>query len=275
MQLYGNAEDPLPEAARWAIQNGAQLIDINMGCPVDKVAKKNGGSLLLRDCASTLGLVEKVLAAVESESNGAVPLTAKIRLGWDDDSIVGPTLARNLERVGVSAVTVHGRTTAQKFSGSANWRAIGEVVAAVKDIPIIGNGDVQDPQDVCELMRVSGCSGVMIGRASLRTPWIFAHAKQLLDTNTAANEPSFNDKCHVILRHIDLLEELTDPAYGLRTMRQKISRYGKTMGHVKSMKEAIRTAADFDTMRQAIRPWIQPHRDSVSALVQREYHLQD
>ena len=239
-----------------------------------KVAKKNGGSLLLRDCANTLRLVDRIIDAVERHAHGRIPVTAKIRLGWDEDHLVGPSLARDLEAAGIAAVTVHGRTTRQMFSGSADWNAIGEVVAAVRSIPIIGNGDVTEPEHVGELMRVSGCQGVMIGRGSLRTPWIFQRAWELLRTGTVGSEPSFNQKCRTILRHIDLLERYTDERYGLRTMRQKISRYGKTMGHVKSMKEAVRTATDYDQMRAAIRPWILPHREHVTTLVQREYDLQ-
>lgn len=274
MQLYGNSEDPLPEAALWAIDHGARVIDINMGCPVDKVAKKNGGSLLLRDCGTTLKLVDRIIAAVDRHSGGRIPVTAKIRLGWDDKNLVGPSLGRDLEEAGIAALTVHGRTTVQLFSGEADWQAIGEVVAAVRSIPVIGNGDVTEPEHVQELMRVSGCRGVMIGRGSLRTPWIFRRAWEFLETGEIGAEPSFNDKCRTILRHIDLLERYTDERYGLRTMRQKISRYGKTMGHVKSMKEAVRTATDYDQMRAAIRPWILPHREHVTSLVQREYDLQ-
>lgn len=275
MQLYGNSEDPLPEAALWAIDHGAQVIDINMGCPVDKIAKKNGGSLLLRDCCSTLHLVDRIIAAVDRYSNGRIPVTAKIRLGWDDNTIVGPTLARDLEKAGIAAVTVHGRTTVQKFSGKANWEAIGEVVAAVNSIPVIGNGDVTEPEHVPEIMRVSGCNGVMIGRAALRTPWIFQQAWTLLKTGVVGPEPSFNDKCRAILRHIDLLERYADEQYGIRTMQQKISRYGKTMGHIKTMKETIRTADNYDLMRRTVRSWILPHREHVTTLAQREYHLQE
>ena len=275
MQLYGNAQDPLPEAAIWAIDHGARVIDINMGCPVDKVAKKNGGSLLLRDCPSTLQLVDKIITAVDRHAQGRVPVTAKIRLGWDDDSIVGPSLARDLESAGIAAVTVHGRTTVQRFSGQANWPAIGEVVAAVRSIPVIGNGDVTQPEHVAEMMRVTGCQGVMIGRGSLRTPWIFERARVLLETGTVGPEPSFNDKCRMIMRHIDLLERYADHQYGIRTMQQRISRYGKTMGHMKPLKEVIRTANDFDTMRQELRRWILPHREHVSILSRVEPALQE
>ena len=274
MQLYGNSEDPLPEAALWAIDRGARVIDINMGCPVDKVAKKNGGSLLLRDCPSTLRLVERIISAVDRHAAGRVPVTAKIRLGWDEDSIVGPRLARDMERCGIAAVTVHGRTTAQMFSGRADWQAIGEVVAAVDSIPVIGNGDVTEPQHVVELMRASGCQGVMIGRGALRTPWIFERARILLETGVVGPEPSFNEKCRAILRHVDLLDRYAELPQALKGMNQRISRYGKTMGHIKPLKEVIRTARDFETMRREIRRWMLPHRDHVTAISREERRLQ-
>ncbi|MBL9141449.1 MAG: tRNA-dihydrouridine synthase, partial [Phycisphaerae bacterium] len=132
MQLYGNWDDPLPDAARWAIDHGAKLIDINMGCPVDKVAKKHGGSLLLCDARSTLKLTERIVDAVRSHSGGRVPVTAKLRLGWDPERFVAPQLARDLEQVGAQAITVHGRWTVQMFSGKADWQRIGEVVRAVR-----------------------------------------------------------------------------------------------------------------------------------------------
>ncbi len=249
MQLYGNCDDPLPEAALWAIDHGAQLIDINMGCPVDKVAKKNGGSLLLCDPGSTVNLAERIVRAVERHSRGRVPVTAKVRLGWDRPRKVAPQLARQLEQVGIAAVTVHGRYTEQMFSGEADWNAIGEVVAAVDSIPIIGNGDVNEPEDVLDLMRISGCAGVMIGRASLRTPWLFRRALALLRSGTAAPEPTLLEKLAVVLRHIELIEHYSDPHRGAEQMRKRISWYGKTMGHVKPLKEAIRTAPDLPAMR--------------------------
>lgn len=265
MQLYGNCDDPLPEAALWAIDHGAQLIDINMGCPVDKVAKKHGGSLLLCDPSSTVALAERIVRAVEHHSCGRVPVTAKVRLGWDRAHKVAPQLARELERVGIAAVTVHGRYTEQMFSGEADWNAIGEVVAAVDSIPIIGNGDVGEPHDVLNLMRTSGCTGVMIGRASLRTPWLFRRALALLRTGTAAPEPRLIEKLGVVLRHVELLERYGDPRRGADQMRKRISWYGKSMGHVKPLKETIRTAPDLPAMRRALRAEIDA-RQAVEAL---------
>ena len=128
MQLYGSSRDPLPEAARWAINHGAKIIDINMGCPVDRVAKKHGGSLLLRDCNQTLELVRRVMKVVEKEGGGRVPLTAKVRLGWDADSIVAPALARSLEEEGIAMVTVHGEQPCSAFQAKRTGRASGKLL---------------------------------------------------------------------------------------------------------------------------------------------------
>ncbi|MDG2020965.1 MAG: tRNA-dihydrouridine synthase [Phycisphaerales bacterium] len=272
MQLYGAPHDPLPEAACWAVDHGAAVIDINMGCPVDKVAKKNGGSLLLRDCPSTLDLVERIIAAVDRHSGGRIPVTAKVRLGWDEDSIVAPRLARDLESAGIALVTVHGRTTVQRFKGCANWDAIGEVVAAVDRIPIIGNGDVIEPQDAVKLMAHSGCAGVMIARAAIRKPWIFRqadaavrlargeHPDSEVDRATLERqvvEPALIEKFKVIRRHVELCATHLNQRAAAELMRQRISWYGKSMGHVKPLKEAIRTAPDLETMRAAVDHWIE------------------
>lgn len=255
MQLYGNWEDPLSEAALWAIDHGARLIDINMGCPVDKVAKKHGGSLLLCDAAGTVRLAERIVRAVERHSGGRVPVTAKMRLGWDPERFVAPTLARDLERAGIAAVTVHGRWTVQLFSGQADWARIGEVVAAVDRIPVIGNGDVTEPEHAPALVRASGCQGVMVGRGALRTPWIFRRAAALLAGGEPMPEPTLGEKLACIARHIDLLERYHDAAHGLHCMRARISWYGKTMGHVKELKEAVRTAPSLAAMREAVARW--------------------
>jgi len=256
MQLYGNWEDPLAEAACWAVDHGAKLIDINMGCPVDKVAKKNGGSLLLCDPESTVRLAEKIVRAVDRHSSGRVPVTAKVRLGWDPEHVVAPQLAKALERVGIAAITVHGRYTVQLFTGRADWNQIGEVAAAVDRIPVIGNGDLTEPEQVILAMRNFGCSGVMIGRGALRTPWIFTRALQGLVTTSVGVEPSLIDKCRSILRHIELLWLYQDPKTAIETMRKRISWYGKTMGHIKPLKESIRLADSLEQMAAAVNDWI-------------------
>jgi nifR3 family TIM-barrel protein len=254
MQLYGNCRDPLPDAARWAADHGAVIIDINMGCPVDKVAKKNGGSLLLCDVGSTVRLAESIVKAVRDRN---VPVTAKVRLGWDRTRIVAPRLAAMLENIGIAAVTVHGRTTEQMFKGQADLDGIAEVVAAVKSIPIIGNGDITEPEHVTRMMTHTGCAGVMIARGAIRTPWIFARAEQLLRTGIAGPEPSQLEKMCIIRRHLQLLLEHLGEHDAILCLSRRISWYGKTMGHIKPLKEAIRMATSTRQMFEALDLWIE------------------
>src|SRR5690242_6445603 len=162
MQLYGGDVEKLCDAARWAEDRGAHVIDINMGCPVDKITKRDGGSKLLCDPDRTLRLVDKVIGSLRH-----TPLTAKLRLGWDDSCIVAPSLAARLEDAGVQLITIHGRTTEMKFSGQARLDGIAQVVAAVKKIPVVGNGDVCTPDDARRMIDITGCAGVMIGRGAL------------------------------------------------------------------------------------------------------------
>ena len=256
MQLYGNCQDPLPEAAKWAIDHGAKIIDINMGCPVDKVAKKNGGSLLLCDVDSTVRLAERIVIAVKHHSEGRVPVTAKVRLGWDRSRIVAPQLAVRLEQVGIAAITVHGRTTEQFFKGVVDLQGIADVVAAVKSIPVIGNGDITKPSDAVAMMRRTGCSAVMIARGAIRTPWIFARTWRLFKDGDAGPEPSRLEKMRVILRHLDLILEHCGEVDVVRCLSRRISWYGKTMGHIKPLKEAIRQAKSSHQMRDALEEWV-------------------
>lgn len=279
MQLYGNASDPLPEAALWAIDHGARLIDINMGCPVDKVAKKNGGSLLLCDVPSTVALASRIVEAVDRHSAGRVPVTAKMRLGWDPEHRVAPALARALEDAGIAAVTVHGRYTVQFFSGAADWDGIAEVAAAVRRIPVIGNGDITEAEQVPERLRNYGCAGVMIGRGALRTPWMFAQAAALLgypahgtvaswtgtgQRGAGAVEPSLNDKLRVILRHLDLSARYQSERAAVLSMRKRIAWYGKSLGHVHPLKEALRLGTDLGHMRAALVEWIRPEGEDIA-----------
>ncbi|HRP64060.1 MAG TPA: tRNA dihydrouridine synthase DusB [Phycisphaerales bacterium] len=255
MQLYGCDQDPLPEAAQWAADpalGGAHIIDINMGCPVDKVAKKNGGSLLLCDVDRTVRLAERIVRAVERTQGDRVPVTAKMRLGWDTSRIVAPDLARRLEDVGIAAVTVHGRTTEQRFKGSVDLEGIARVVAAVRQIPVIGNGDVIEPEDARRMIDRTGCNGVMIGRGAMRAPWMFRRTFSYLHTGNPGPELTRKEKIRVILRHLELLTEFSDEKTAVQTLNRRISWYGKTMGHEKPLKEAIRLASSTAEMRAVL-----------------------
>ncbi len=223
MQLYGVDPDIMAQAAVWAQQHGATIIDINMGCPVDKVTKKNGGSKLLCDPQGTIKLAKRLVDAV------GVPVTAKIRLGWDDGSIVGPTLAPALADVGIAAVTVHGRTTEQMFRGSCRIDGITQVVQAVKkhhpQVPVIGNGDVKTPQDAKRMLDTTGCDGVMIGRGALGQPWIFRDAAYYLATGELPPPLSRVDKARIVLEHFETLLRLRDERVALNMIRPRMSWY--------------------------------------------------
>jgi len=252
MQLYGNDPDLLAEAGEWAVRHGAHVVDINMGCPVDKVVKKNGGSMLLCDPARTIGLAERIVRSVDAASRGAVPVTAKMRLGWDDSCIVAPDLARSLERIGIAAVTVHGRTTEMKFTGSCRLPGIRDVVQAVDRIPVIGNGDVVTPEDAARMIDATGCAGVMIGRGSFSRPWIFRRAWSVLTTGDAGPEPDESEKLAIMRGYFERMLELRGEHYALHHMRRRMSWFAKGLGPCKPLHEAVRTAATSDDVRRAL-----------------------
>ena len=252
MQVYGNSNDPLPEAGLWAIDHGAAIVDINMGCPVDKVAKKHGGSLLLCDVDDTVRLAERMVEAVTTQTGA--PVTAKIRLGWDDGRIVGPELARKLEQVGIAAITVHGRTTEQMFRGEVNHAGIAAVVKAVDDIPVIGNGDIQSVADAEAMIDRTGCHGVMVARGALRKPWLFRQIQGKLRDGVDLPDPTRTEWLGVIERHLDLILEHRDERASLHRLRSGISRYAKGMHGLWKLKGQIRAATSAEAIRQALLP---------------------
>jgi len=252
MQLYGNDAAILADGAAWAVDHGAAVVDINMGCPVDKVTKTNGGSMLLCDPQRTTRLAERVVGAVEKASLGRVPVTAKVRLGWDSRSIVAPRLARRLEGAGIAAVTVHGRTTEQRFRGGVDLDGIGEVVAAVDRIPIIGNGDVTTPEACVRMLRVTGCAGVMIGRGAFSAPWLPRACWSLQTTGRVGPEPTFEEKLDLIMRYFGLMLEHRGERYAMTHIRRRISWFAKRLGPCKPFREAIRTAPGPAEVRAAL-----------------------
>lgn len=251
MQLYGADGDILAEGALWAIRHGATTIDINMGCPVDKVTKTNGGSMLLCHPDSTVEMARRVVEVVGRETRQRVPVTAKVRLGWDDSCIVAPDLAVRLARVGIAAITVHGRTTEQRFTGSVRHEGIREVVEAVRaatgdalqgGTPVIGNGDVTSARGCVEMMERTGCAGVMVGRGAFSRPWLFAQSWEYQCSSVELDEPSEAEKIEVIRKYLRLMLEYRDERYALNHIRRRISWFGKSLSHCKHLKERVRTA---------------------------------
>jgi tRNA-dihydrouridine synthase B len=252
VQLFGSVPEEMRDAALVLENLGVQSIDINMGCPVKKVCKVGGGSAMMTELDKTAALVKDMVNAVK------IPVTAKMRLGWDDDNLTAPDLARTLEDVGVAAIFVHGRTREQGFDGTVNLAGIRKVVEAVKSIPIIGNGDIITPQAAKKMFGETGCAGVSIGRGAFYDPWIFKRTLQYLANcrsrreealiNCAAEknepphvgsyennvelppEPTFAERVRIMCRHLDLMVKVFGEDLGCRMFRKVAPWYAKRFG---------------------------------------------
>lgn len=286
MQLYGSDPAILADGARWCADHGATVVDINMGCPVDKVCKKDGGSKLMCNLPNTFRVFEAVRAALPDH----IPLTAKMRLGWDEaayEAGVACDLAVGLCERGAALITVHGRTTEQMFKGQCRREGIRRVVdtvgaatgryegTATGGVPVVGNGDIREPQDVVDMMAETGCAGVMIGRGSFGNPWIFAEAWAMqgrkasgMRDQGSGPDParclmpdpqclSDSDRLDNILAYFERMIEFRNEHHAMHVMRQKISWLGKTInrGHCKALKNAVRLAETPDEVRAAIEGW--------------------
>jgi tRNA-dihydrouridine synthase B len=252
MQLYGANVDRLCEAARWAEDKGAHVIDINMGCPVDKITKKDGGSALLCNPDNTLRMVEKIIATLRH-----TPLTCKLRLGWDDSCIVAPYLAPRLESLGVAMITIHGRTTEMRFSGEARLDGIAQVVASVKSIPVIGNGDVRSPQDAKRMFEYTKCAGIMIGRGALGAPWIFNQIWTYLTTGEPLPEPTLEQKCDIMRQHFYGMIKFRTLHAALCEFRKRISWYAKSMHPCTRLRDKMRLVASVEEFEQFLHEFLE------------------
>jgi len=244
-QIFGSKPASMAEAAHIVSQSAADFIDINMGCPVPKILKSGSGAALLRD----IGLAKEIIAAVVGTSK--IPVTIKIRLGWDARNIVAIDLAQAAESLGIVAVTVHGRTKVQGFFGPADWSAIKQVKDAVS-IPVIGNGDVRVASDVKKMMEKTGCDGIMIGRAVQGYPWIFREARQYLETGVVPLPPSYDERRAIMLRHLrDMIKFLGDNI-GLREMRKHLCWYTKGLYGGAEFRESINCLDTVTDVKKAI-----------------------
>jgi tRNA-dihydrouridine synthase B len=224
VQLFGSAPEEMRDAASFLEALGVNSVDINMGCPVRKVCRVGGGSAMMTELDKTAKLVRGMVEAVK------IPVTAKMRLGWDDQNITAPELARALEDVGVAAIFVHGRTREQGFSGTVKLAGIRSVVAALKRIPVIGNGDITTPQAAKWMLDQTGCAGVSIGRGAFYNPWIFRDTKHYLETGELLPEARFEERIQVLCRHLDLMIEIFGEEHGCRMFRKVAPWYAKRFG---------------------------------------------
>jgi nifR3 family TIM-barrel protein len=203
-QLFGSDPQVMADAAKACEDFGFDIVDINFGCPVNKVVKCNGGSGLLRD----LPLVEQILRKVRAAIS--IPLTMKFRAGWNDQELVAVQMARLAEDCGLQAVALHPRTREQGYSGKADWSRIAELKAAVTRIPVIGNGDIATPEDAVRMVQETGCDAVMIGRTASSNPWIFRQIRQFIETGTYEH-PQESQRYDIMRAYYSMLCERPEP----------------------------------------------------------------
>src|ERR1700744_4659108 len=266
VQLFGSVPEEMREAALIVEARGAVSVDINMGCPVKKVCKVGGGSAMMTELDKTAALVRGMVNAVK------IPVTVKMRLGWDDDNLTAPDLARALEAVGVAAIFVHGRTREQGFGGTVNLAGIRKVVEAVKTIPVIGNGDIVTPQAAKKMFDETGCAGVSMGRVSFYYPWIFQRTLQFVQTGELPPEPAFDERIRVMNRHLDLMIEVFGEELGCRMFRKVAPWYSKRFGPCHEFNKKVvqvRTRAEFNDVLENYIRWRQQFLDETGNLLPR------
>jgi len=247
IQLYGHLVDAMVEAALIAETAGPELIDINFGCPVKKIANRGAGAGMLRNIPLMIEMTAAIVKAVR------LPVTVKTRIGWDDENRNIGEIAERLQDTGISALTIHGRTRAQLYKGSADWTLIGEVKNNPRiKIPIIGNGDIDGPVRAKEMFERYGVDGIMIGRASVGRPWIFRDIRHFLDTGDLLPEPDVAGKAGLALLHLEKSLEFKDGMRAIYEMRRHLSNYFKGLPHFKETRLKLLTLTDPDQIRNLI-----------------------
>ena len=246
VQLFGSNPDYVAEAATFVSNlDTVTGIDFNLGCPAPKVVKNGEGSALMRDPA----LAEKVLASLRRST--CLPVSVKMRLGWDSEHINAVEIAKIAEACGVDAITVHGRTREQFYSGKADWEQIARVKRAVK-VPVIANGDIRDEASLDAIINETGADGVMIGRAAMGNPWIFKQLSHYLQTGKKLPPPTLAERAAVIRRHLDLLLEFKGDYIGIREMRKHAAWYTKGLIGAAELRDKINRAETREEFNQLL-----------------------
>jgi nifR3 family TIM-barrel protein len=239
IQIFGSKPDVLAEAAVWLEDHGYEGVDINMGCPMAKVNSQGGGARIACEYDSACELVSRVVGAVK------IPVTVKMRLGWDRDSLTAPELAAGFEGLGVSAITIHGRTRAQGFGGAVDMDGIRSVVEAVERIPVVGNGDVRNVDDAIAMQAATGCDAVAIGRGAMLDPWIFRRLELVSEGKDWNFEPTPDEQVHFLRRHFKLMTEQHDE-YSCKLFRKFAGWYGARLGIPEDLEDRLRRFESFD-----------------------------
>lgn len=233
VQIYGARMEVLKEAAIWLAENGYTGVDINMGCPMAKVNSGGGGSRLMCDVDNACHLVGSIVDAVE------IPVTVKMRLGWDRDQITAPTLAREFESLGVAAITIHGRTRQQGFHGHVDIEGIRATVEAVENIPVVGNGDVRTVADAFRMRRQTGCQAVAIGRGGMLDPWIFLRIQRASTGDLSPYEPTVEEQVQFLIGHFEKMTAMFGD-YSCILFRKFAEWYGARFGIPESLEQRLK-----------------------------------
>lgn len=266
VQLFGSVPEEMRDASLYLESIGVDSIDINMGCPVKKVVKVGGGSAMMTELTKTQALVSGMVNAVK------IPVTAKMRLGWDDGNLTAPDLCRALEDAGVAAVFIHGRTRQQGFDGSVNLRGIQKVVEAVNSIPVIGNGDVTTPEAAKHMINETGCHGVSIGRGAFYDPWIFKRTNRLLETGELIDEPTFEERIKIMCDHLDRMINVFGENRGCVMFRKVAPWYAKRFGPAKLFVKGVvkvSTKDEFTALLENYLQWRKQFLDEDGELLSR------
>ncbi len=248
IQIYGHLVEPMAEAARMARDAGPDVIDINFGCPVKKIAGRGAGSGMMREPDKMVEMTRRVV-----EAAGGVPVTVKTRLGWDEETKNIEEIALRLQDVGIAALTIHGRTRAQMYRGEADWTLIGAVKANEEmRIPVIGNGDISGPELAREAFERWGVDGVMIGRATYGRPWIFKEIKHYLETGELLPQPGVAERVEIAKKHLAKSVEVKGERGGVLEMRRHLSCYFKGLTNFKETRLKLVTENEVEELMRIL-----------------------